>query len=105
MADHFEKFAQVQAKFTSALIYPAMVCCVGVGIIIFFMTFMLPQFMSIFGRVRRSTAVADDACLIGISNCFRILLVADGPASSSWRSFCSSGFRRRRRARGLTNGK
>ena len=32
MADHFDKFAQVQAKFTSALIYPALVCCVGVGI-------------------------------------------------------------------------
>src|SRR5258706_9241179 len=47
MADHFERFAQVQAKFTSALIYPAFVAVVGVGIMFFFMTYMLPKFMSI----------------------------------------------------------
>ncbi len=35
MATHFQQFAEVQAKFTSALIYPAMVCCVGAGIILF----------------------------------------------------------------------
>src|SRR5215471_6682520 len=48
MADHFERFAQVQSKFTSALIYPCIVACVGVVIMIFFMTFMLPKFLSIF---------------------------------------------------------
>src|SRR5437899_2299367 len=48
MADHFERFAQVQAKFTSALIYPAFVAAVGVCIMFFFMTYMLPKFMTIF---------------------------------------------------------
>src|ERR1041385_682217 len=48
MADHFERFAQVQTKFTSALIYPAFVAVVGIGIMFFFMTYMLPKFMSIF---------------------------------------------------------
>ena len=48
MADHFEKFAQVQAKFTSALIYPAFVAATGIGIMFFFMTYMLPKFLSIF---------------------------------------------------------
>src|SRR3954468_2330474 len=48
LADHFERFAEVQSKFVSALIYPAVVACVGVVIIIFFMTFMLPKFMTIF---------------------------------------------------------
>jgi type II secretory pathway component PulF len=48
MADHFERFAQVQAKFTSALIYPAFVAVVGVCIMFFFMTYMLPKFMTIF---------------------------------------------------------
>jgi type II secretory pathway component PulF len=48
MADHFSQFADVQAKFKSALIYPAMVCCVGVGIVAFFMFFMMPKFMDIF---------------------------------------------------------
>ena len=48
MASHFQQFAEVQAKFTSALIYPAMVCCVGIGIIAFFMFFMMPRFTLIF---------------------------------------------------------
>src|SRR5277367_5844149 len=48
MAHHFQQFAEVQAKFTSALIYPAMVLCVGAGIIAFFMFFMMPKFMEIF---------------------------------------------------------
>src|SRR5439155_15917284 len=48
LADHYERFAEVQSKFVSALIYPAVVACVGIVIIIFFMTFMLPKFMTIF---------------------------------------------------------
>src|SRR5947199_4120646 len=48
MADHFERFAQVQAKFTSALVYPAFVSVVGICIVFFFMSYMLPKFMSIF---------------------------------------------------------
>ncbi len=48
LAGHYERFAEVQTKFTSALIYPAIVMTVGVGIVIFFMTFMLPRFMTIF---------------------------------------------------------
>jgi len=48
MAAHFQQFAEVQAKFTSALIYPAMVICVGAGIVAFFMFFMMPKFMEIF---------------------------------------------------------
>lgn len=48
MANHFQQFAEIQAKFTSALIYPAMVCCVGISIIAFFMFFMMPRFTLIF---------------------------------------------------------
>jgi type II secretory pathway component PulF len=48
LSDHFVRFAEVQSKFVSALIYPCIVASVGVVIIIFFMTFMLPKFMSIF---------------------------------------------------------
>ena len=32
LADHFERFAEVQSKFISALIYPCIVACVGVVI-------------------------------------------------------------------------
>jgi type II secretory pathway component PulF len=48
MADHFERFAQVQSKFTSALVYPAFVTAVGITIMFFFMSYMLPKFLTIF---------------------------------------------------------
>jgi type II secretory pathway component PulF len=71
MADHFEKFAQVQAKFTSALIYPALVCCVGVGMIIFFMTVMLPRFMSLFGDMGSVRLPTMTLILIHTSDAFK----------------------------------
>ena len=48
MATHFQQFAEVQAKFKSAMIYPIMVICVGIGLIIFFMVVMMPRFIEIF---------------------------------------------------------
>src|SRR5438477_2501598 len=69
MADHFERFAQVQAKFTSALIYPAFVAVVGVGIMFFFMTYMLPKFMSIFEGMNVPLPIVTQI-LVGISNVF-----------------------------------
>jgi type II secretory pathway component PulF len=48
MASHLAQFAEVQAKFSSAMNYPLLVMVVGAGIIAFFMFFMMPRFMSIF---------------------------------------------------------
>jgi type II secretory pathway component PulF len=48
MATHFQQFAEVQAKITSALIYPAMVICMGIFLVAFFMFVMMPQFTTIF---------------------------------------------------------
>jgi type II secretory pathway component PulF len=48
MAHHFQQFAEVQAKFKSAMIYPFMVICVGILLVTFFMTFMMPRFIDIF---------------------------------------------------------
>ena len=48
MANHFERYAEVQSKLTSALIYPVMVCAVGAGLMLFFIYFMLPQFEKMF---------------------------------------------------------
>jgi type II secretory pathway component PulF len=48
MAAHFQQFAEVQGKMTSALIYPIMVCCVGMGLVLFFIYFMLPHFVEMF---------------------------------------------------------
>ncbi len=48
MANHFQQFAEVQAKLTSAMIYPAIVICMGIALIAFFMFVMMPQFTTIF---------------------------------------------------------
>jgi type II secretory pathway component PulF len=48
MAAHFEQFAVVQQKFTSALIYPAMVVVVGILLITLFMVVVMPKFVEIF---------------------------------------------------------
>lgn len=48
MSGHLQQFAEVQSKFTSAMIYPLLVMIVGAGIICFFMFFMMPRFMNIF---------------------------------------------------------
>lgn len=70
MADHFERFAQVQAKFTSALIYPAFVAVVGVGIMFFFMTYMLPKFMTIFEGMNMQLPFITQM-LVNLSHFFR----------------------------------
>lgn len=69
LAMHFERFAEVQSKFVSALIYPAVVGCVGVAIIIFFMTYMLPKFMSIFANMDVALPMTT-LMLMGISDFF-----------------------------------
>jgi len=69
MADHFERFSQVQAKFASALIYPAFVGVVGISIMFFFMTYMLPKFMSIFDGLNVPLPMMTQI-LIGISHTF-----------------------------------
>lgn len=48
MATHFQQFAEVQAKLTSALIYPALVIVGGIALVAFFMFFMMPEFTNIF---------------------------------------------------------
>jgi type II secretory pathway component PulF len=70
MADHFERFAQVQAKFSSALIYPAFVAVVGGGIMFFFVTYMLPKFMSIFEGMNVPLPMVTQM-LVSVSNVFK----------------------------------
>ena len=69
LADHYNRFAEVQTKFKSALIYPAVVASVGVGIVIFFMTFMLPRFLTIFEGLKVPLPLAT-RILVGISHTF-----------------------------------
>ena len=69
LATHFERFAEVQSKFISAMIYPAIVMAVGVIIIIFFMTFMLPKFLTIFDGLKVPLPLPT-RILMGISHAF-----------------------------------
>ena len=48
MAQHFQRFADVQGTFKSAMIYPVMVIGVGILLVTFFMTVMMPKFIDIF---------------------------------------------------------
>jgi type II secretory pathway component PulF len=48
MATHFQQFAEVQAKLTSALVYPAIVIVGGILLVAFFMFVMMPQFTKMF---------------------------------------------------------
>jgi type II secretory pathway component PulF len=69
LGSHYTRFAEVQQRFTSALIYPAVVTTVGIVIMIFFMTFMLPRFLSIFQGMNVQLPAAT-RFLIGLSNFF-----------------------------------
>jgi type II secretory pathway component PulF len=69
MASHFNQFAEVQAKFTSAMIYPAMVVCVGILLVIFFMTVMMPKFIDIFNGFNVELPLPT-RMLIGLSHLF-----------------------------------
>jgi type II secretory pathway component PulF len=51
LADHLNRFAEVQSRFKSALIYPAVIAAVGMVIVAAFMVFMLPKFLSIFQSI------------------------------------------------------
>jgi type IV pilus assembly protein PilC len=69
LSDHYERFAEVQSKFGAALVYPAIVASVGVLIMVFFMTFMLPKFMSIFQGLKVQLPLAT-RILVGIGDFF-----------------------------------
>jgi type II secretory pathway component PulF len=71
MGDHFERFSQVQNKFKSAMIYPVFVCCVGIAISIFFMTVMLPSFMTLFQSMGNLQLPLATRLLIGLNSFFQ----------------------------------
>jgi len=69
MASHFQQFADVQAKFKSAMIYPIMVVCFGILLVVMFMMFVMPKFIEIFNGFNIPLPLPTQI-LIGISNFF-----------------------------------
>ncbi len=45
LAEHMENAEKIQAQIKSALIYPAVITCVGIGVVWGMMTFVVPQFV------------------------------------------------------------
>lgn len=70
LAQHYARFAEVRQKFISAMIYPAVVCTVGVVIVIFFMTVMLPKFLTIFEGLEGVELPAATKLLVALSHFF-----------------------------------
>ncbi len=70
LAQHFSRFAEVRQKFLSAMIYPAVVCTVGVVIVIFFMSVMLPKFLTIFEGMQGVQLPWATRLLVGLSHFF-----------------------------------
>lgn len=67
LADHYERFSEVQQKFTSAMIYPSVVVSVGVMLVLCFMKFMLPKFLTVFEGVNVELPTST-RILIGVSD-------------------------------------
>lgn len=65
---HFERFAEVQSKFKSAMTYPLVVCGVGVALVFFFMTIMLPKFTVLFESMPGMELPQSTKMLIATSN-------------------------------------
>ena len=69
MANHFQQFAEVQAKFTSAMIYPILVICVGLLLVVLFMMVVMPKFIEIFQGFNIELPLPT-RILIGVSQLF-----------------------------------
>ena len=50
LADYFEKDAKLKNKVKSAMIYPIMLLVVSIGVVIFMVTFILPNFVQMFEK-------------------------------------------------------
>ncbi len=61
------RFAPLREQLKTALIYPALLLCVGVVIVFFFMTVLLPKFTAIFNDFNIDLPISTKV-LIGISN-------------------------------------
>ncbi|MBI5799675.1 MAG: type II secretion system F family protein [Verrucomicrobia bacterium] len=70
LAEHYERFAEVRSKVQSALIYPVIVMLVGFAMVIVFIVFILPTFLSLFAGMKAQLPLSTQL-LIGISDFLR----------------------------------
>jgi len=70
LAQHFERFSEVQSKFSQAMVYPAFIAGTGGIIVVIFVTMMLPTFLSIFDGMNIELPTSTKL-LISVSNFFQ----------------------------------
>jgi type IV pilus assembly protein PilC len=73
LATHIEKMEELKKKIKSALVYPAMIVAVAVGITIVLMVFVVPVFEKLFAGIGQ-TLPLPTRIVIGISNIFKSYL-------------------------------
>jgi type II secretion system protein F len=66
---YYEQTAEAREKVVGALIYPVIIVFVGIGMIIFFMTYMVPTFANMFKQMRTAMPLPT-RMLIAASNAF-----------------------------------
>lgn len=66
---HQERIGEIREKVVGALIYPLVIMGVGAGVIVFFMTVMVPRFATMFKEMGR-TMPLPTRILIGVSDAF-----------------------------------
>ncbi len=100
LAEHYERFAEVRSKVQAALIYPLIVVMVGFAMVIVFIVFILPTFLTLFQGMKVELP-ASTRLLIGISNFIRnpayllIMALMGVAASIVYIRFRASGVGRR----------
>lgn len=72
MSVHFEKASKTQALVKKAMIYPIVVCCVAIGVVIVMLTVVIPNYTSMFEElgtelpaITKAVAACSDALIHG----------------------------------------
>ena len=67
LAEHLEAMREIREAVTSALIYPALLAAVGVGAVVFLLTFVLPRFAVVFADLGQALPLPT-RILLGVSH-------------------------------------
>ena len=87
LAEHLEQTRELREALTSAMIYPALLLSVGVGAVIFLMTFVLPRFAGIFSDLHQDLPLPTRVLLAvshGLTSYWWVLALLVLTALLSW---------------------
>ncbi|MCL1910330.1 MAG: type II secretion system F family protein, partial [Kiritimatiellaeota bacterium] len=65
---HYERQQEVRAKVTGAMVYPCIVLVMAIGVVIFAVTWLIPQFKPIFDQIGPDALPASTKMLLGMSD-------------------------------------